>query len=145
MTVLIRLVILRLMIKELRSRKGMEGLEGELKKVGEKYRCKDEKREEEVEEERMGVFEKNGVNGLGGCLGILIEMGMVIGLYDAIMRRAEIKKDRLLWFELGRGDGLLVLGIIGGVGSLIEEKLMMVGNRWDNGEMGMMLWVMRIT
>ncbi|WP_186316386.1 YidC/Oxa1 family membrane protein insertase, partial [Bacillus pumilus] len=97
--VLMRLRILGLVIKELRSRKAMEGLEGELKKVGEKYRCKEEKSEEEVEEERMGVLEKNGVNGLGGCLGILIEMGIVMGLYDGIMRRGEIKKDTFLWFD----------------------------------------------
>lgn len=87
-TLLIRLLILPLMIKQLRSTKAMQALQPELKKLREKYSSKDQKTQQQLQQETMALFQKNGVNPLAGCFPILIQMPILIGFYHAIMRTA---------------------------------------------------------
>lgn len=143
-TLLIRLLILPLMIKQLRSTKAMQALQPEIKKLREKYSSKDQKTQQQLQQETMALFQKNGVNPLAGCFPILIQMPILIGFYHAIMRTAEIKKHTFLWFDLGSPDPLFLLPIIAGVATFIQQKLMMAGNQSDNPQMAIMLWVMPI-
>lgn len=57
-TLLIRLLILPLMIKQLRSTKAMQALQPELKKLREKYSSKDQKTQQQLQQETMSTFFK---------------------------------------------------------------------------------------
>lgn len=57
-TLLIRLLILPLMIKQLRSTKAMQALQPELKKLREKYSSKDQKTQQQLQQETMALFQK---------------------------------------------------------------------------------------
>lgn len=143
-TILIRLLILPLMIKQLRSSKAMQALQPEMQKLKEKYSSKDQKTQQKLQQETMALFQKHGVNPLAGCFPILIQMPILIGFYHAIMRTQAISEHSFLWFDLGEKDPYYILPIVAGVATFVQQKLMMAGNAQQNPQMAMMLWIMPI-
>lgn len=59
-TILIRLLILPLMIKQLRSSKAMQALQPEMQKLREKYSSKDQKTQQKLQQETMACFQSTG-------------------------------------------------------------------------------------
>ncbi len=80
-TVLIRVVTYPLTAQQMKSSKVMQELQPELKKLQEKY--KDDR--EKLAQEQMKMYREYGVNPLGGCLPLLIQFPILIGLYQTIM------------------------------------------------------------
>ncbi len=143
-TILIRLLILPLMIKQTKSSKAMQALQPEMQKLREKYSSKDQKTQQKLQQETMALMQKHGVNPLAGCFPILIQMPILIGFYHAIMRTREIAEHSFLWFDLGERDPYFILPILAGVFTFIQQKLMMAGTTQQNPQMAMMLWLMPI-
>ncbi len=149
-TILIRLVLLPLNIKQLKSSKAMQEVQPELKKVREKYSSKDAKSQQALQKETMELFQKNGVNPLAGCLPLVVQMPILIAFYHAIMRTAEIKEHSFLWFQLGQPDPFYILPIVAAGATFLQQKLMMAGNAGmqQGGQMAaqmtMMLYMMPI-
>jgi YidC/Oxa1 family membrane protein insertase len=145
-TILIRLLILPLMLKQLKSSKAMQALQPEILKLREKYSSKDQKTQQKLQQETMALFQKNGVNPLAGCFPILIQMPILLGFYQAIMRTHEISNHTFLWFDLGERDPFFILPIVAGITTFTQQKLMMAGNpaTSQNPQMAMMLWLMPI-
>ncbi|EWH20799.1 YidC family membrane integrase SpoIIIJ [Bacillus haynesii] len=143
-TLLIRLLILPLMIKQTKSSKAMQALQPEMQKLREKYSSKDQKTQQKLQQETMALMQKHGVNPLAGCFPILIQMPILIGFYHAIMRTREIAEHSFLWFDLGERDPYFILPILAGVFTFIQQKLMMAGTAQQNPQMAMMLWLMPI-
>lgn len=142
-TILIRLVLLPLMVKQTKSSKAMQAIQPELKSLREKYSSKDQKTQQKLQQETMQLFQKHGVNPLAGCFPLLIQMPILIGFYHAIMRTAEIKTDTFLWFDLGSPDPYYILPIVAGITTFIQQKITMMGMD-NNPQMAMMLWLMPI-
>lgn len=142
-TIVIRLAILPLMIKQTRSSKAMQALQPEMQALREKYSSKDQKTQQKLQQETMALFQKHGVNPLAGCFPILIQMPILIGFYHAISRTAEIKEHNFLWFDLGDKDPYYILPIVAGITTFIQQKMMMAGTE-GNPQMQMMLYMMPI-
>ncbi|WP_317906911.1 membrane protein insertase YidC, partial [Bacillus subtilis] len=143
-TILIRLLILPLMIKQTKSSKAMQALQPEMQKLREKYSSKDQKTQQKLQQETMALMQKHGVNPLAGCFPILIQMPILIGFYNAIMRTREIAEHSFLWFDLGERVPYFIVPILAGVFTFIQQKLMMAGTAQQNPQMAMMLWLMPI-
>lgn len=79
-TILIRLVTYPLTAQQTRASKAMSELQPELKKIQEKYKNDREK----LSQEQMALYRKHGVNPVGGCLPLIIQLPIWIGLYQAI-------------------------------------------------------------
>lgn len=142
-TLLIRLAILPLMIKQTRSSKAMQALQPEMKALREKYSSKDQKTQQKLQQETMALFQKHGVNPMAGCFPLIVQMPILIGFYHAISRTREIADHSFLWFNLGDKDPYYILPIIAGITTFIQQKLMMAGQE-HNPQMAMMLWMMPI-
>ncbi|MCP3763093.1 YidC family membrane integrase SpoIIIJ [Domibacillus sp. A3M-37] len=141
-TIIIRIIILPLMIKQTKSAKAMQEIQPEIKKIQEKYKSKDAQTQQKLQQETMALFQQNGVNPLAGCFPILVQMPIIIGLYQAIMRTGEIKNHTFLWFDLGSPD--IIVSVLAGVFTFFQQKLMMAGTANQNPQMAMMLWLMPI-
>ena len=89
-TILIRLVLLPLMIKQTKSSKAMMAIQPELKEIQAKYSSKDQKTQQKLQQETMELFQKHGVNPMAGCLPLFVQMPFLIGIYHAIMRTPAI-------------------------------------------------------
>ncbi len=79
-TILVRLLMYPLNVQQMRSSKAMQALQPELKKLQEKYKNDREK----LAQEQMALYREYGINPLGGCLPLLIQFPIWIGLYQAI-------------------------------------------------------------
>ncbi len=85
-TVLIRIVLIPLTIRQTRSMKKMQELQPRLKALQDKYKNKGPKERRELSSETMKLYREAGVNPIG-CLGpLVIQMPIWIGLYRAILR-----------------------------------------------------------
>ncbi|MBM6616934.1 YidC family membrane integrase SpoIIIJ [Bacillus suaedaesalsae] len=142
-TLIIRLVLLPLMIKQTKSSKAMQALQPEMQRLREQYSSKDQKTQQKLQQETMALFQKHGVNPLAGCFPILIQMPILIAFYHAIMRTSEIKTHSFLWVDLGSPDPFFILPIVAGITTFIQQKIMMAGSP-PNPQMTMMLWIMPI-
>ncbi|WP_243292740.1 YidC family membrane integrase SpoIIIJ [Bacillus sp. FJAT-47783] len=143
-TLLIRLVILPLMIKQTQNSKAMQALQPEILKLREKYSSKDQQTQQKLQQETMALFQKHGVNPLAGCFPLLIQMPILIGFYHAIMRTQEIANHNFLWFDLGEKDPFFILPILAGALTFVQQKLMMAGTESVNPQMQTMLYLMPI-
>ena len=90
LTILIRLVIMPLMIKQTKSMKAMQQLQPEMQKLREKFSAKDQNTQQKLQSELMGLYKERGVNPFAGCLPLVIQMPILLALYHAIMRTSEI-------------------------------------------------------
>lgn len=147
-TILIRLLILPLSIKQIKSTKAMQAIQPKLQELQKKYSSKDANTQQKLQQETMELFQKNGVNPLAGCLPIFVQMPILIAMYHAIMRTSEISTHNFLWFELGSPD--YILPILTGAFTFLQQKLMMSYNSGMTQnpqmamQMNMMLYMMPI-
>lgn len=140
-TILLRILILPLMIKQTRSAKAMQAIQPEMQKLKEKYSAKDQKTQQKLQQEMMKMFQEKGVNPLAGCLPLFIQMPILLGFYHAIMRTGEIAGHTFLWFDLGNPDPYFILPVVAGITTFIQQKMMMVT---DNPQMKALLYIMPI-
>lgn len=144
-TVIVRLVLLPLNIKQLKSSKAMQDIQPQIKELQKKFSSKDANTQQKLQQETMALFQKNGVNPLAGCLPILVQMPVLIAIYHAIMRSEDIKAHSFLWFQLGQPDPFFILPVIAGAATFLQQKLMMAGSpAAQNPQMMVMLYVMPI-
>lgn len=140
-TILLRILILPLMIKQTKSAKAMQAIQPEMQKLREKYSAKDQKTQQKLQQEMMAMFQEKGVNPLAGCLPLVIQMPILLAFYHAIMRTEEIGGHDFLWFALDAPDPIFLLPIIAGITTFIQQKMMMVT---DNPQMKILLYMMPI-
>ena len=109
-TLLIRLVLMPLMLKQYKNQQSMkekmEVLKPELDEVQRKLKeTKNPVEQRKLQQEMMGLYQKHGVNPLSvGCLPMLVQMPILMGLYYAISSSADIASHSFLWFNLGHPD-----------------------------------------
>jgi YidC/Oxa1 family membrane protein insertase len=85
-TVLIRILLVPLQIRQTRQMKKMQALQPRMKALQEKYKGKSPAERRQMSAETMKLYREAGVNPIG-CLGpIVIQMPIWIGLYRAIIR-----------------------------------------------------------
>jgi YidC/Oxa1 family membrane protein insertase len=77
LTVGVKLITLPLTVKQTRSQQAMQKLQPEIKRIQAKYRGDREKMNQEV----MKIYQEHGVNPLGGCLPILLQMPVLFALF----------------------------------------------------------------
>lgn len=96
-TILIKLVTLPLTIKQMQSTRAMQELQPQLQELQKKY-AKDR---ETLAQKQMELYKEAGVNPMGGCLPLLIQFPILIGLYNALYRLAglpgELEGQRFFW------------------------------------------------
>ena len=80
LTIVIKLVTLPLTAKQLQSTKATQELQPRLKELQDKYG----KDRQKLSEEQMKLYKEAGVNPLGGCLPLLIQLPILWGLYQSL-------------------------------------------------------------
>ncbi len=81
-TVVVRVAMTPLMLPQQRSAKKMQELQPRLKELQKKYG----KDREKLAQEQMKLYREAGVNPMGGCLPLLIQFPIWIGLYQSIIQ-----------------------------------------------------------
>lgn len=81
-TVLIRIILYPLMIKSLRSQKSLSEIQPKLQEIQEKYKNDKEAQTKEM----MALYQKEKINPFGGCLPLLIQLPILIALYQVFWK-----------------------------------------------------------
>jgi YidC/Oxa1 family membrane protein insertase len=81
-TIIIRVLMTPLMLPQQRSAKKMQELQPKLQELQKKYG----KDRERLSQEQMKLYREAGVNPMGGCLPMLIQFPIWIGLYQSIIQ-----------------------------------------------------------
>jgi YidC/Oxa1 family membrane protein insertase len=95
-TLIVKIATLPLSLQQIRSMRATQELQPKLQKLQKKH-AKDK---EKLAQAQMELYREHGVNPLGGCLPMLIQFPILIGLYQALYRLAstgEIVGQRFLW------------------------------------------------
>ncbi len=80
LTLIIRLALLPLTMKQQKSASAMQELQPKIKELQEKYKNEPET----LQKKTMELYNEHGANPLGGCLPTLIQFPILIGFYRAI-------------------------------------------------------------
>jgi YidC/Oxa1 family membrane protein insertase len=80
LTITVRVALLPLGIKQIRSQQAMQRLQPHLKALEQKYKGNRQK----MNEERMKLMREHQVNPLGGCLPLLLQLPIFIALYQVL-------------------------------------------------------------
>ncbi|MCB9076680.1 MAG: membrane protein insertase YidC [Anaerolineaceae bacterium] len=81
-TLLVRGATFPLNLQQIKSSKAMQALQPKLKELQEKHKGDREK----LAQEQMRLYKEHGVNPLGGCLPMLVQMPIWIALYRALIQ-----------------------------------------------------------
>ena len=146
-TILMRILIFPLTLKQEKSMKKMKDIQPEVDKIREKY--KDDP--QTLNQKTMEIYKENNVNPMGGCLPILIQMPIFVALYYAFVGNTIPSDATFLWFNLKQPDHFMKLGaftinllpILNTLVTFIQQKIMMGVQPQDkNNSMSSMLYTM---
>ncbi len=137
-TLIVRLITLPLMIKQIRYTKVMQQLSPELTKIREKY--KNDK--QMINQETMKLFQQYNANPLAGCFPILVQMPILLALYQAINTNHALKEHEFLGILLlssTQSIENIILAVLAAGTTYIQSKMSMVNN---DANTKMMLMIM---
>ena len=137
-TILIKIALLPLTLKQDKSMKEMKKIQPELEKLKEKY-ANDKQM---LNIKTMELYKEHKVNPLGGCLPLLLQLPILFALFG-VLRNGIIPKDSsFLWLKLSVPDQFYILPVLNGAVSFLQQKLM--GSADSNPQMKNMMYVFPI-
>ena len=137
-TILIKIMLLPLTLKQDKSMKEMKKLQPELEKIKEKY-ANDKQM---LNIKTMELYKEHKVNPLGGCLPLLLQLPILFALFG-VLRNGIIPKDSsFLWLKLSVPDQFYILPVLNGAVSFLQQKLM--GSADSNPQMKNMMYIFPI-
>ncbi len=130
-----KVLFYRLTHKSFKSMRDMQALQPKIAAIKEKY--KDDK--QKLSKETMRLYKEGGVNPLGGCLPMVLQMPVFLALFNVLRNTIELRRAPFFgWMDdLSRQDVLFelpfslpvigsafsVLPILMGVGMLLQSKI----------------------
>lgn len=151
-TVLQKIAFHPLTAKSLRSMQAMQAIQPKVQAIQERFKNNPQKKQQET----MALYKKHGVNPMGGCLPMLVQIPIFIALYNALSSSVEMWQARFLWIrDLTQPDSLFSLSVWGGYEVHANILALLMGvSMWVQQKMSppagdprqaqMMLWMMPI-
>ncbi len=149
-TVVVRLAMTPLMMKQMQSMKRLGEIQPKMKEIQEKFSDDRQRQSEEM----MKLYRQSGVNPLGGCLPMLLQFPVFIGLYYALQSSIDLRQAPFfLWIRdlsapeslftiPGFGVPIRVLPLLMGASMVFQTKL--TPTSVDPAQARMMMTVMPI-
>lgn len=168
LTVVVRLVMLPLAVKQINSMRSMQLLQPEIKKIQKKYKTdrpamkknpeKFREQRQKQQEELMRLYKEHNVNPAAGCLPLLLQMPIFFALFRLLMDPGRVPQLAEAPFVLiesltvtPMGGGLASLGAwllvaLMGATTYYSQRQMMASNpaSGDQPHMRIMLYVMPV-
>jgi len=147
-TIVINLVLLPLRFKSMKSQRKMQSLQPKLAAINAKYKGLklNDPRKAEQNQEVMEFYKKEGVNPMGGCLPMLIQLPLIYAFYKVLAVTIEMRGAHWLWIsDLSQPEQLPIhiLPIIM-IASQVLVQSMTPNPGMDPQQARMMKWMMPI-
>ena len=121
MTMLIKLIFFYPSAISYRSMAKMKKLGPKIKEISEKHKADPQAKQKAT----MDFYRKEKINPLGGCLPILIQMPVFMGLYWVLLESVELRQAPwIMWFkDLSVMDPFFILPLLMGASMYIQQRL----------------------
>jgi YidC/Oxa1 family membrane protein insertase len=120
MTLCLRLIMLPLSLKPVRTAIAMRKLKPEIDALNAKF--KDDMQAKNMA--TMELYRKHGVNPLGGCLPQLVQMPVWFAMYTTLQTAVEMYHEHFLWFsDLSAPDKLYILPLLLGGFQILQQRI----------------------
>ena len=138
LTVLVKLVFFPLSNKSFQSMAAMKKLQPQMERLRERY--KDDR--QKLNQETMALYKRNKVNPLGGCLPMVVQFPVFIGLYQGLMYAIELRQAPFFgWItDLSSPDRLGSLAI-----PFVDPPGLPILTLFMGGSMLLQQWMMPMT
>ena len=131
LTIIVRSILFPLTVKQVRSMRAMQDLKPRMDRVRAQFKDNPQRQREEMAK----VYQDQGVNPLGGCLPILVQMPVFIGMFYVIRKFGgtpgrtppeyeSFTQGGILWFQdLAHADPYYLLPIISALTMLAATEI----------------------
>ena len=142
-SILLKIILFPLMQKQMKSTMNMQEVQPKLEYLQKKYKNNPEKMNEEV----MKLYKEYNINPMAGCLPLLIQMPILIGLFGALRQYNfdPIEHATFFWIpNLAEKDPLFILPILVALTMFLQQKISMSAtpSAAENPTMKTMLYIM---
>ena len=126
LAILIKIILYPLTRKSYKSMRAMQSLQPKITALKEKYKDDPQK----LNQETMKLYKKEGVNPMGGCLPLLLQMPVLFALFNLFRTTIMLRQASFLGgliTDLSAPDGILggfnLLPILMGITMIIQQRL----------------------
>jgi YidC/Oxa1 family membrane protein insertase len=161
LTIIIRLLMFPLTMKQLHSSKAMQAIQPKMKELQKKY-AKDQQK---LGQETMKLYKEGGVNPLGCALPMLVQFPIWIALYQSVIQALAYTPENLLglskqlyssavirgalplnhhflWLDLTQGDIFMAILTVASMWALQKMSVQPTADPQQQSMNRIMLWVM---
>lgn len=111
-TILIRTLLLPLFQIQINSSRKMQELQPKLKALRAEYPGTDMESRQQLYEATQALYKENGVSMRSSMIPLLIQMPILLALFQALTRVEVLKVGHFLWLNLGEPDPIFVLPVL---------------------------------
>lgn len=111
-TILIRTLLLPLFQIQIKSSRKMQELQPKLKALQAEYPGTDMESRQQLYEATQALYKENGVSMRSSMIPLLIQMPILLALFQALTRVEALKVGHFLWLNLGEPDPIFVLPVL---------------------------------
>ncbi|MGF3114919.1 membrane protein insertase YidC [Facklamia sp. P12934] len=144
LTLLIRLLLTPLTLMQMKSQNKIMELQPEIQAIKAKYPHKDRHSMELLQAEQQELFDEKGVNQFAGCLPTLIQLPILMALYQVISRTELIRQGQFFWVDLGQPDPYFIFPLLAALFTFLSTYLSSKANPQQNVSMKIMMITMPI-
>ena len=123
LTIIIKTLLYPLTAKQMQSMKAMQMLQPKMKKLQEKYKDNPQMFQQKMAE----LYQNAGVNPLAGCLPMLIQMPILMGMYYALFNfdYGGVEPSFLWLPSLSQTDPMYILPVLSALTTYLQQKISM--------------------
>ena len=127
LTILINLALFPLRYKSMVSAQKMQKVQPQMKAIQEKYKKlkPTDPKKQQMNTEVMALYKQHGVNPLGGCLPLLLQMPFFLAFYNLLSVSIELRQAPFVFWlrDLSAYDHTFILPVLMTVSMVVSQKM----------------------
>jgi YidC/Oxa1 family membrane protein insertase len=132
LTVALNLVLFPLRLKQQVSMLKMQKIQPQMRRLQDQYKKlkANDPRRVQTQTDMMNLYKEHGVNPMGGCLPLVLQMPLLFGFYSALAYSIELRRAPwMFWIkDLSQPDPYYVIPILMAVAMFLQQKLTPTAN-----------------
>jgi YidC/Oxa1 family membrane protein insertase len=125
LTLVITMALLPLRVSSMKSSLRMQRIQPQMKAIQEKYKrySLTDPRKADMQKEMQALYKKEGVNPIGGCFPLLLQMPFLFAFYSMLNNAIELRQAGWLWIhDLASPDPWHILPIVIVIAMFVQQK-----------------------
>ncbi len=127
LTIVINFILFPLRLKQQVSMQKMQKIQPQMRTLQDRYKKlkSDDPRRAQVQAEMMNLYREHGVNPMGGCLPLLLQMPFLFAFWNMLSVSIELRQAPwMLWIhDLSRPDPYFIIPVLMAVSMIITQKM----------------------